>query len=289
MATLSFQGHALHCLTASPPHPTPPRRSSLRRRAAPRLDVAPRLASMPRRSSPRRRAAPRLAALPPRLASLPRRCTSLSFLCCEAFLGTFYYLNGAILGCPVMGLNICPNSKESLEGFDCKLRKDLSQMGNDVLVTAGSISQDEQRKSASSKRQEDWKGNLGQKSTEVNSTPGEVDGCEIDVLDEYQKKFGESWRTAQEDNSQPWPYLNEALQKFQACKYLFNVVYASVRGVDPAEADKLLKIQRELDETKIILGLCGFLLYRFLYPIILFINKHKTIDSVLARGRGWTV
>ncbi|KAL2326111.1 hypothetical protein Fmac_025169 [Flemingia macrophylla] len=75
-----------------------------------------------------------------------------------------------------MGLNICPNSKESLEGFDCKSRKDLSQMGNDVLVTAGSISQDEQRKSASSKRQEDWKGNLGQKSIEVNSTPGEVSG-----------------------------------------------------------------------------------------------------------------
>ncbi|KAL2323263.1 hypothetical protein Fmac_027642 [Flemingia macrophylla] len=69
---------------------------------------------------------------------------------------------------------------ESLEGFDCKSRKDLSQMGNDVLVTVGSISQDEQRKSTSSKRQEDWKGNLGQKSTEVNSTPGEVDGCEID-------------------------------------------------------------------------------------------------------------
>lgn len=68
------------------------------------------------------------------------------------------------------------------------------------------------------------------------------------VLDEYQKKFGDSWRTAQEDSTQPWPYLNEALTKFQ----------------DPAEADKLLKIQRELDETKIIL--------------------HKTIDSVLARG-----
>ncbi|KAG5225953.1 SNARE family protein [Salix suchowensis] len=68
------------------------------------------------------------------------------------------------------------------------------------------------------------------------------------VIDEYQKNFGESWRTAQADGSQPWPYLNEALTKFQ----------------DPAEADKLLKIQRELDETKIIL--------------------HKTIDSVLARG-----
>ncbi|KAL3533147.1 hypothetical protein ACH5RR_006668 [Cinchona calisaya] len=69
------------------------------------------------------------------------------------------------------------------------------------------------------------------------------------VLDEYQKNFGDSWKTVQADNtSQPWPYLSEALSKFQ----------------DPAEADKLLKIQRELDETKIIL--------------------HKTIDSVLARG-----
>ncbi|KAK3435658.1 hypothetical protein EUGRSUZ_C00369 [Eucalyptus grandis] len=68
------------------------------------------------------------------------------------------------------------------------------------------------------------------------------------VLDEYQKNFGDSWRSVSADGAQPWPYLNEALTKFQ----------------DPAEADKLLKIQRELDETKIIL--------------------HKTIDSVLARG-----
>ncbi|KAI3993329.1 hypothetical protein MKX01_010072 [Papaver californicum] len=68
------------------------------------------------------------------------------------------------------------------------------------------------------------------------------------VLDEYEKNFGDSWKTAQADATQPWPYLTEALTKFQ----------------DPAEADKLLKIQRELDETKIIL--------------------HKTIDSVLARG-----
>ncbi|KAF9662775.1 hypothetical protein SADUNF_Sadunf18G0089300 [Salix dunnii] len=35
------------------------------------------------------------------------------------------------------------------------------------------------------------------------------------VIDEYQKNFGESWRTAQADGSQPWPYLNEALTKFQ--------------------------------------------------------------------------
>ncbi|XP_010453140.1 PREDICTED: VAMP-like protein YKT61 [Camelina sativa] len=69
------------------------------------------------------------------------------------------------------------------------------------------------------------------------------------VLDEYQKSFGETWRSAKEEDPTPtWPYLVEALNKFQ----------------DPAEADKLLKIQRELDETKIIL--------------------HKTIDSVLERG-----
>ncbi|KAK4493036.1 hypothetical protein RD792_017733 [Penstemon davidsonii] len=68
------------------------------------------------------------------------------------------------------------------------------------------------------------------------------------VMDEYQKNFGDSWKTVQTDNAQQWPYLSEALTKFQ----------------DPAEADKLLKIQRELDETKIIL--------------------HKTIDSVLERG-----
>ncbi|XP_066315908.1 VAMP-like protein YKT61 [Miscanthus floridulus] len=68
------------------------------------------------------------------------------------------------------------------------------------------------------------------------------------VLEEYQKTFGESWRTTKTDVTQPWQYLDDALTKYQ----------------DPAEADKLLKIQRDLDETKIIL--------------------HKTIDSVLARG-----
>ena len=39
---------------------------------------------------------------------------------------------------------------------------------------------------------------------------------------------------------------------------------AIVRYQDPMEADKILKIQKELDETKVVL--------------------HKTIDSVLARG-----
>ncbi|KAI3858016.1 hypothetical protein MKW92_009764 [Papaver armeniacum] len=67
------------------------------------------------------------------------------------------------------------------------------------------------------------------------------------VLDEYEKCFGDSWKTARVDATQPWPYLTEALTKFQ----------------EP-EADKLLNIQRELDETKFFL--------------------HETIDKVLARG-----
>ncbi|KAK8952504.1 hypothetical protein KSP39_PZI004609 [Platanthera zijinensis] len=61
------------------------------------------------------------------------------------------------------------------------------------------------------------------------------------VLDEYQKAFGDSWKKMQTDIAQPWPYLDNALTQFQ----------------DPAEADKLLKIQRDLDETKIILEVWG--------------------------------
>ncbi|KAL2653111.1 hypothetical protein R1flu_021239 [Riccia fluitans] len=68
------------------------------------------------------------------------------------------------------------------------------------------------------------------------------------VLDEYQAKFGNSASARTEDNNEPWPFLQEALQKYQ----------------NPAEADNLLKIQKDLDETKVIL--------------------HKTIEGVLARG-----
>ncbi|KAI3871872.1 hypothetical protein MKX03_012908 [Papaver bracteatum] len=68
------------------------------------------------------------------------------------------------------------------------------------------------------------------------------------VLDEYEKNFGDSWKTALADPTQPWPYLTEALAKFQ----------------DPAEVDKFSDIQKELDETRFFL--------------------HQTIDRVLARG-----
>lgn len=68
------------------------------------------------------------------------------------------------------------------------------------------------------------------------------------VLDDFSAQKGESWRSETTDNPNSVPELEQALAKYQ----------------DPVEADKLMKIQKELDETKIIL--------------------HKTIDSVLERG-----
>ncbi|EFJ35352.1 hypothetical protein SELMODRAFT_166326 [Selaginella moellendorffii] len=68
------------------------------------------------------------------------------------------------------------------------------------------------------------------------------------VIDEYIQAFGNSWKSVTTDNTEQWPALNQALMKYQ----------------DPMEADKLMRIQRDLDDTKVIL--------------------HKTIESVLARG-----
>ena len=45
------------------------------------------------------------------------------------------------------------------------------------------------------------------------------------VIDEYQKNFGDSWRTVQADNTQPWPYLNEALAKFQVFLHIFLILF----------------------------------------------------------------
>eukprot|EP00218_Dolichomastix_sp_CCMP3274_P009187 CAMPEP_0170144384 /NCGR_PEP_ID=MMETSP0033_2-20121228/13450_1 /TAXON_ID=195969 /ORGANISM="Dolichomastix tenuilepis, Strain CCMP3274" /LENGTH=199 /DNA_ID=CAMNT_0010380879 /DNA_START=34 /DNA_END=633 /DNA_ORIENTATION=+ len=68
------------------------------------------------------------------------------------------------------------------------------------------------------------------------------------LVDDYVDANGESWRQIGADGKEADALVNESLTKFQ----------------DPMQADKLLKIQSELDETKVIL--------------------HKTIDSVLARG-----
>ncbi|CAL5221464.1 g3658 [Coccomyxa viridis] len=73
-------------------------------------------------------------------------------------------------------------------------------------------------------------------------------GIVIKVLDEFSDQSRESWRTATADTTDAVPLLDAAVQKYQ----------------DPAQADKLTKIQRDLDETKVIL--------------------HKTIESMLERG-----
>mmetsp|Transcript_11767 Transcript_11767/g.32067 ORF Transcript_11767/g.32067 Transcript_11767/m.32067 type:complete len:202 (+) Transcript_11767:1825-2430(+) len=68
------------------------------------------------------------------------------------------------------------------------------------------------------------------------------------VMDEFVEQVGDSWRTVQGDSTMGNALLEPALVKYQ----------------DHTQADKLAKIQQDLDETKIVL--------------------HQTIDSVLRRG-----
>lgn len=68
------------------------------------------------------------------------------------------------------------------------------------------------------------------------------------VLDEFTAANGSSWRS----NDQPYSMMFEPLEGYL------------VKYQDPAAADKVTKIQKDLDETTQIL--------------------HKTIDSVLERG-----
>jgi len=68
------------------------------------------------------------------------------------------------------------------------------------------------------------------------------------VLDDFVKANGEAWRAAQTDSEMGNAVCEAAVANYQ----------------DPSQADKLLKIQQELDETKVVL--------------------HKTMDSMLERG-----
>ena len=69
------------------------------------------------------------------------------------------------------------------------------------------------------------------------------------LLDEFTTNLGGSWKTMDMSvESSPYPSLEEYLVKYQ----------------DPASADKVTKIQNDLDETTTIL--------------------HRTIDAVLERG-----
>jgi len=68
------------------------------------------------------------------------------------------------------------------------------------------------------------------------------------ILEEFTSSVGDSWRTVTITDGVPFPSLESYLEKYQ----------------DPAESDKVTKIQKDLDETTSVL--------------------HKTIDSVLERG-----
>ncbi|KAG8631200.1 hypothetical protein KVT40_000340 [Elsinoe batatas] len=68
------------------------------------------------------------------------------------------------------------------------------------------------------------------------------------ILDEFLSKYPRSAYQGNVTGELAFPQLKEYIQKYQ----------------DPAQADSIMKIQKELDETKIVL--------------------HKTIESVLERG-----
>lgn len=67
------------------------------------------------------------------------------------------------------------------------------------------------------------------------------------LLDDFVTQFSH-WTSLPENLLNPWPQLDNLIIKYQ----------------DPAEADPIMKIQKNLDETKAVL--------------------HDTIDSVLQRG-----
>ncbi len=68
------------------------------------------------------------------------------------------------------------------------------------------------------------------------------------MLDDFTEASKGKFSEEAADNCMPFPPLEQALQKYQ----------------DPAEADKITKIQKDLEETKQVL--------------------YNTIDAVLARG-----
>ena len=68
------------------------------------------------------------------------------------------------------------------------------------------------------------------------------------ILDEFSSSVGDAWKSCTVPESMAFPQLEEYLQKYQ----------------DPSSADKITKIQKDLDDTTKIL--------------------HKTIDDVLGRG-----
>lgn len=59
----------------------------------------------------------------------------------------------------------------------------------------------------------------------------------LQVLEDFEKLAGHTWKTAAADGTTGNAILEAAIKEYQ----------------DPANADKLLKVQRELDDTKVVL------------------------------------
>lgn len=102
------------------------------------------------------------------------------------------------------------------------------------------------------------------------------------ILDDFSETSQQRWRSLQADSPDAQPVVDAAIVKFQVLKPFSIRVYSpcciqesaksdasmSVTvcclSQDPTQADKLSKIQKDLDETKVVL--------------------HQTIDSMLQRG-----
>jgi hypothetical protein len=59
----------------------------------------------------------------------------------------------------------------------------------------------------------------------------------LQVLEDFEKLVGDTWKTAAADGTTGNAIVEAAIKEYQ----------------DPANADKLLKVQRELDDTKVVL------------------------------------
>lgn len=68
------------------------------------------------------------------------------------------------------------------------------------------------------------------------------------VLDDYERRMGNSWALIHADCKEPLPLLDDALRHYQ----------------DPMQADKIIKVQRQIDDVAEV--------------------AHKTINSLLDRG-----
>jgi len=147
----------------------------------------------------------------------------------------------------------CLGLAADLSGFGYFQRSSVREM---LAFTARTIVQRTQPGQRQTVKQEDYychthvkdSGIAGVAITDSDYPPIAAFGVVGKAIEEFTAQANETWRTVTADGTVANQVLEAALLKYQ----------------DPVAADKLTKIQRDLDETKVIL--------------------HQTIDSVLKRG-----